>query len=190
MGSVGGGGPSRTHGERSPVRTRRLYTPLGEMLAGATDGGLCLLEFAHRKRFTAQMKSLQRFVGPPRTGSHPLLDTLKNQLDEYFAGNRRRFDLPLLLAGTPFQEKVWRALRAVPYGETISYAELAGRVGSPGGGRAVGRANGDNRIAIVVPCHRIVRADGSPGGYSGGLDRKRRLLALEAEWRQRRLPIP
>ncbi len=184
-----GRAPSLAPRKRAPVPTRRLHTAAGEMLAGATDGGLCLLEFVHRKSFDAQIARLERFVGPVVAGSHPLLDALERQLGDYFAGQRRRFDLPLLLAGTPFQEKVWRALLSVPYGETISYAELAGRVGSPGGSRAVGRANGDNRIAIVVPCHRVVRADGSLGGYSGGLDRKRRLLALESEWRQQRLTL-
>lgn len=181
---------SVTARERGPVSTRRLATPLGEIVAGATDAGLCLLEFAHRRSFAARIQRLARQVGAVTERPHPLLDTVENQLDDYFARRRRRFHLPLLLAGTPFQEKVWRALRAVPYGETISYAELAGRVGSPGGSRAVGRANGENPVAIVVPCHRVVRADGSLGGYSGGLDRKRRLLALESEWRQQRLPIP
>ena len=178
------------------VATRRIRTPVGEMLAGASDDGVCLLEFVGRRLFPEQMARLERFVGTPAPGPHPLLDALEEQLDEYFAARRRAFDLPLVLAGTPFQERVWRALLEIPCGQTISYAELAARVGSAGGSRAVGRANGHNRIAIVVPCHRVVRADGSLGGYGGGLAQKRRLLALETGGRapsangaQQRLPL-
>lgn len=162
------------------VVTRHLQTPVGEMIAGATDDGICLLEFVHRKTFAAQMARLERCVGAPEEGPHPLLDRLETQLGEYFRGVRRDFDLPLVLAGTPFQERVWRALLQIPCGGTMSYGELARRVGSRGGSRAVGRANGDNRIAIVVPCHRVVRANGSLGGYGGGISRKRKLLDLEA----------
>ncbi len=101
------------------------------------------------------------------------------QLDEYFAGDRRTFDLPLAPRGTPFQEKVWAALRELPWGETASYAEIARRVGSPRGMRAVGGANGRNPIAILIPCHRVIAADGTLGGYGGGVERKRFLLELE-----------
>lgn len=121
-------------------------------------------------------RALRKYAGP---GPTPLLDALEVELAEYFRGERRAFDLPLALSGTEFQEKVWRLLSDIPYGETISYDELARRAETPGGQRAVGRANGDNRIAVVIPCHRVVRADGRLGGYGGGLDRKRRLLALE-----------
>ncbi len=149
-------------------------------MAGATDAGLCLLEFVHRKTFAAQLARLERYVGAPEEGSHPLLADLETQLGEYFQGDRLGFDLPIVLAGTDFQERVWRALLQIPYGGTISYAELARRVGSRGASRAVGSANGANRIAIVVPCHRVIQASGGLGGYGGGLDRKRRLLELEA----------
>jgi len=162
------------------VVTRRLQTPVGEMMAGATDAGLCLLEFVHRKTFAAQLARLERHVGAPKEGSHPLLTDLEAQLGEYFRGDRLGFDLPIVLAGTDFQERVWRALLQIPYGGTISYAELARRVGSRGASRAVGSANGANRIAIVVPCHRVIQASGGLGGYGGGLERKRRLLELEA----------
>lgn len=164
----------------STVVTRHLQTPVGEMIAGATDAGICLLEFVHRKTFAAQMARLERHVGVPAEGSHPLLTDLRGQLVEYFEGARRDFDLSLQLAGTGFQERVWRTLLGIPYGSTISYAELARRVGSRGGSRAVGSANGANRIAIVVPCHRVVQANGDLGGYGGGLKQKRRLLELEA----------
>lgn len=150
------------------------------MLAGATAEGVCLLEFADRPLLPTQLARIEERVGPPTAGSHPHLDRLDAQLDEYFAGTRRDFDIPLLLAGTGFQERIWRRLLRIPYGRTISYDELARQAGSPGGSRAAGRANGDNRIAIVVPCHRVIRANGDLGGYGGGLGRKRRLLDLEA----------
>ena len=104
---------------------------------------------------------------------------VRAQLAEYFAGDRRDFDVDLALAGTPFQQEVWEALRAIPYGETISYGELAHRVERPWASRAVGAANGRNPVAIIVPCHRVIGADGTLTGYGGGLERKRTLLDLE-----------
>jgi methylated-DNA-[protein]-cysteine S-methyltransferase len=109
----------------------------------------------------------------------PVLDEAVRQLGEYFAGERRDFDLELDPVGTPFQLTVWAALRDIPYAETISYGQLAGRVGNPHASRAVGLANGRNPISIVVPCHRVIGANGSLTGYGGGLDRKRTLLELE-----------
>lgn len=150
------------------------------MIAIASDEGVCLLEFAGRRSVQVQVSRVSHILGDaPDPGGHPLLTALEVQLAEYFAGRRREFDVPLVLAGTSFQERVWQQLGKIPCGETISYAELARRVGVPGGQRAVGRANGDNRLAIVVPCHRVIRADGHLGGYGAGLSRKRQLLALE-----------
>lgn len=106
------------------------------------------------------------------------------QLDAYFAGELKSFELDLAPAGTSFQLKVWAGLRAIPYGDTISYAELARRIGNPRAVRAVGRANGANPIAVIVPCHRVIAADGTLGGYGGGLARKETLLALEGAWQQ------
>ena len=163
------------------VSTTHLETPLGTMVAGATDQGVCLLEFADRPMLPTQLKRVEaRLGGKPTPGDHRYLRTLEEQLAGYFAGGRKDFDIPLVLAGTDFQERVWRCLLEVPYGRTISYDELARRAGSPGGSRAAGGANGDNRIAIVVPCHRVIRANGDLGGYGGGIRRKQRLLALEA----------
>lgn len=112
-------------------------------------------------------------------GKAPILDAARQQLSEYFSGSRREFDLPLAPTGTPFQLRVWEALRTIPYGETISYKQLAERSGSPRGYRAVGMANHNNPISIIVPCHRVVGAGGSLTGYGGGLDIKERLLRLE-----------
>lgn len=162
------------------VFVTRLQTPLGEMVAGATDAGVCALEFAGPGSGRGGVAGIEERVGTTVPRPHPHTRALELELGEYFAGGRRAFSVPVVLAGTPFQERTWHALREIPYGTTISYAELARRVGVQGGMRAVGRANGENRIAIVVPCHRVVRADGHPGGYSGGLDRKRQLLDLEA----------
>jgi methylated-DNA-[protein]-cysteine S-methyltransferase len=108
-----------------------------------------------------------------------VLKAAERQLGEYFAGNRNTFDLPLAAVGTPFQRRVWDALRKIPYGETISYGELARRVGQPTAARAVGLANGKNPISIVVPCHRVIGSSGKLIGYGGGLGRKQTLLALE-----------
>lgn len=175
---------------KRPARfiTADLDTPLGPMLAGATYEGICLLEFADRPLLPRRLERVQARLGSAAIpGHHPRLDRLAGQLAEYFAGARRSFDIPLAFTGTPFQERVWRLLCEVPYGGTVSYAELARRAGSPGGSRAVGRANGDNRIAIVVPCHRVVGANGGLGGYGGGVHRKQRLLDLEGGRLQTRL---
>lgn len=149
------------------------------MEAAACAQGVCMLEFADRPMLETQQKRVKRRWGTPAPGSHPLLERLKVELREYFDGFRRDFEVPLALAGTPFQERVWRRLLEIPYGQTITYDDLARQVACPGGQRAVGRANGDNRIAVVVPCHRVVRSGGTLGGYGGGLARKRRLLGLE-----------
>ena len=147
------------------------------MVIGA---GICLLEFTDRRALEAQLATLQRRLGAVLVpGRDALLERLREELAAYFAGARREFTVPLVEPGTPFERRVWEALLAIPYGETRSYAGLARAIGSPGASRAVGSANGRNRIAIVVPCHRVVNADGELGGYGGGLWRKRWLLDLE-----------
>ncbi len=162
------------------VRLAWLESPVGPLLAGATEQGVALLEFTDRRALERQLETLERRLGRPLLpGASPHLDALREQLGEYFAGDRSRFELPLDLAGTPFELEVWRRLLEIPYGETRSYEEMANGVGRPGAQRAVGTANGRNRIAIVVPCHRVVNKDGRLGGYGGGLWRKRFLLDLE-----------
>ena len=159
---------------------RWVRTPLGAMIAGATGEGVCFLEFTERRMLEAQVRTLEKRLGMVALpGEHPHLQRLGRELTEYFAGSRRAFAVPLLAPGTPFQEGVWAALRAIPYGQTRSYAELAAGIGRPSATRAVARANGTNRIAILIPCHRVVEAGGGLGGYGGGVWRKRRLLALE-----------
>lgn len=120
----------------------------------------------------------ERF-GPPDSGASVVLKEAERQLGEYFTGARTTFDLALAPAGTAFQLRVWAALRAIPYGETVSYGELARRIGQPTASRAVGLANGKNPISIVVPCHRVIGSSGKLVGYGGGLERKQTLLELE-----------
>jgi len=162
------------------IRLAWLETPLGPMVAGATGQAICLLEFSDRRMLEAQLRTLEsRYRLPLFPGDSPLIERLRGELAEYFAGKRRSFDLPLDARGTEFQKQVWEALLRIPYGRTRSYAELAAELGRPGAARAVGTANGLNRIAILVPCHRVVNADGGLGGYGGGLWRKLRLLETE-----------
>ena len=163
----------------APVAMRTIETPIGRMVAGASPTAVVLLDFADRPMIDAQLAAVRRRIGPTGEGDSPLLDRVEQQLAEYFAGERRAFDLPLDIPGSPFQERVWSELARIPYGETISYRELAQRVGASDAFRAVGRANGSNRMAVVVPCHRVVAANGGLGGYGGGLAAKEWLLALE-----------
>lgn len=166
---------------RAPVlTTTRLDTPIGPMIAGATDAGLALLEFADPDRLAPQLAAACRWLGgEARDGSHPLLDRIRSELADYFEGRRTAFDVPLDPAGSPFERDAWEALRAIPFGETRTYAEQARAIGRPAAVRAVGRANGRNRLAIVVPCHRVVASGGKLCGYGGGLWRKQFLIDLE-----------
>jgi methylated-DNA-[protein]-cysteine S-methyltransferase len=159
----------------------RIASPIGTLFAEARDEGLVQLAFEGRHRAPAGTES-----------AHPHLDTLARELGDYFAGARRVFSVPLHLLGTPFELRVWDRLLAIPYGETCSYLEIARDLGVADGARAVGRANGANPIAVVVPCHRVIETGGGLGGYGGGLDIKRFLLDLEGSrvaW-QRALPLP
>jgi AraC family transcriptional regulator, regulatory protein of adaptative response / methylated-DNA-[protein]-cysteine methyltransferase len=157
-----------------------VESPLGPLVLGSCSSGICLLEFTDRRMLEAQFETLRRkFQCAVAPGTSDFNERLKKELAEYFQGTRKVFDVPVYAPGTPFEEKVWRALRTIPYGETWSYFDLAHRIGDPAAIRAVGRANGKNRVAIVVPCHRVVNKDGKLGGYGGGLWRKQYLLDLE-----------
>ena len=165
---------------RGPLTLGWIDSPVGRLLLGAIDQGVCLLEFADREIVEEHLDSIQRRLG--RTtgwGDHPHLDWLRDELSAYFAGTLREFAVPPVYPGTGFQVRVWDALRRIPYSETRSYEQLAIELGAPGAQRAVGHANGENPIAIVIPCHRVIAKDGGLGGYGGGLTRKRWLLELE-----------
>jgi O-6-methylguanine DNA methyltransferase len=163
-------------------------SPVGPLIAAATDQALCLLQFSDAATLDDRIEALrQRYASSLGAGSNAILDELWQQLEQYFSGERREFTLRLVYPGTQFQEQVWAALREIRYGETWSYLDLAKRIGDVNATRAVGLANGANPISIVIPCHRVVNANGDLGGYGGGLWRKRILLDLERG--QSRLPF-
>jgi len=148
-----------------------VESPVGPLLLSANERGLHGIHFAVRGRAAKPEADWVEDAAPLREAAR--------QLERYFAGRLREFDLPLVPEGTPFQLEVWRALRRIPYGKTISYGELARRVGRPAASRAVGAANGRNPLPIVVPCHRVIGADGSLTGFGGGVGIKQALLELE-----------
>jgi len=159
-----------------------IDSPLGPLIAAAVDEGVCLLEFTDRRMLEAQLARMRRCIDRPAIeGDHPHLQQLRRELADYFVGKRTRFTVPLHAPGSAFELRVWQALQQIPCGETRSYVALARMIGAPKSARAVGRANGMNRLAIVIPCHRVVRDDGSVGGYGGGRWRKEWLLRRERE---------
>jgi len=174
------GAPPRGAKAAAVLLARRIETPLGTMLALADDTGLRLLEFVDRRGLERELVLLrQRLKTAIVPGQHAHLDTIAAQLAEYFAGHRLDFDVPFTPVGSEFQRRVWAELRRIAPGRTRSYAEMARLLGIPKGPRAVGRANGSNMLALVIPCHRVINADGSLCGYAGGLWRKQRLLEHE-----------
>ena len=178
---------SRTFGQ-PPGRSRSadclvagwVESPLGPLVLAAKDEGICLLEFSDRRMLESQFATLRKlFTCAIVPGNHKHIDKLKDELARYFARTLKQFTVPLIYPGSHFQQAVWEQLLQIPYGETRSYERLACTVGVPTAQRAVGRANGQNRIAIVIPCHRVVNKNGQLGGYGGGLWRKQFLLDLE-----------
>jgi AraC family transcriptional regulator of adaptative response/methylated-DNA-[protein]-cysteine methyltransferase len=157
-----------------------LESPLGPLIVGATSEGVCIVEFSDRRMLEGQFAALRKlFSSAIVPGENEHIAQAKRELTDYFAGKLTRFTVPLIYPGTDFQRRVWSALLRIPYGETRSYEDIAIELGVPGSQRAVGHANGLNRIAILIPCHRVVNKDGKLGGYGGGLWRKRFLLDLE-----------
>jgi AraC family transcriptional regulator, regulatory protein of adaptative response / methylated-DNA-[protein]-cysteine methyltransferase len=165
----------------APLVLHRFETRLGAMSAAATPEGLCLLEFSEgRGRLESELAEVERLLGcKAAEGENPHTRQALRELEEYYSGKRRAFEVPLQLAGTAFQQAVWRALVTIPFGETVSYQDQARRVGKPEAVRAVAAANGRNHLAVIVPCHRVIGKDGSLTGYGGGLHRKAWLLAHE-----------
>lgn len=171
--------PGHAGGTRLLLFTR-LLTPLGPMIAMAEERGLVLLEFIDRPALSPEVEELRSHHGyAVAPGRNAYLDRVGEEIAAYFAGTLRDFSVPLVTPGTEFQRRVWSALQTIPHGATESYGSLAKRIGNPNASRAVGHANGQNRIAIIIPCHRVIGADGSLTGYGGGQHRKAFLLDLE-----------
>lgn len=164
------------------ITINRIKTPLGPMMIGVTNEGVCLLEFTDRRMLETQIERIKKRLNAQMvTGKHKLIDQTEEQLQEYFEGKRKDFDLPLVVPGTDFQLRVWKALTEIPFGVTRSYKQQANVVGDVKAVRAVARANGENRLSIIIPCHRIIGSDGSIVGYGGGVHRKQWLLKHEFE---------
>lgn len=172
--------------EKHVIDFTRIETDLGTMVACATDKGVCLLEFSDRKGLETELKQLSKYHNANVVqGQNKYFEQLKEELDAYFEGRLKEFKVPLDISGTDFQKQVWQALVEIPYGTTSSYLRQAEVLGKPSSARAVANANGMNKIAIVIPCHRVVGSDGSLTGYAGGLWRKRKLIDLEKDNKQK-----
>jgi AraC family transcriptional regulator, regulatory protein of adaptative response / methylated-DNA-[protein]-cysteine methyltransferase len=165
------------------IKTITIETPLGEMVAGATDEGVCLLEFHDRRMLPTEYKVLAKLLKTTfEEGENRHLKTLIIQLKEYFDGKRKEFSITLITPGSEFQQAVWKELQNIQFGSTRSYQEQAIALKMPDSVRAVANANGMNRIAIVIPCHRVIGSDGRLTGYGGGLRRKKWLLDHEKKY--------
>lgn len=162
------------------IKVKKYQSPCGTLILGSYGGKLCLCDWQsgrHRGRVERRLRRMLHAVFCE--GTDAVIEEAINQLDEYFAGSRKSFDIDLLFAGTDFQKEVWQRLLSIPYGTTVSYAEMARAVGMPRSVRAVANANGANAISIFAPCHRVIGSDHSLTGYAGGLPAKRMLLELE-----------
>ena len=166
----------------NPMFRTVLDTPIGSMTAVASDEALLLLEFNDGRRLTRELGQLERDFGKVELGTNSVLRSLGLQLRDYFAGLSSDFQLPSIQHGSEFEENVWQALKQIPAGQTRSYGDIASQIGEPEKSREVGQANGANKISIVVPCHRVIGADGSLVGYGGGLWRKKWLLDHEKQY--------
>ncbi|MBP9842288.1 MAG: methylated-DNA--[protein]-cysteine S-methyltransferase [Simkaniaceae bacterium] len=157
-------------------------TPLGSMVAVGDDHFLYLLEFEDRPELAKELELLQKKTNKNlHPGMTPLLELIQKEISLYFSGELTVFETPINFMGTPFQQQVWTGLQSIPFGETRSYAELAHFIHNPSACRAVGHANGNNQLAIIVPCHRVINANGKLGGYAGGISRKEWLLSHEKQ---------
>jgi len=164
---------------------RELESSLGKLVIGATSRGCCLLEYEDRGGLSKiQRRITKQYRLEMTRGTNTFLNQLESELDQYFQGLRQKFSVPLDVRGTPFQRAAWEQLLNIPYGETRTYGEIVRLVGKPLAVRAIGRANGDNPLAVVIPCHRVIQHDGKLKGYGGGLWRKEYLLALENRHKQ------
>ncbi len=165
------------------IITTSIETELGIMIAGAVGEGICLLDFYDRSEFKTKYSNLTLlFNSDSMEGESIYFDDIRRQLREYFNGTRKEFSVPVVTRGTDFQQAVWDELRKIPYGSTRSYKEQSAAMGKPDSVRAVAKANGMNRISIIIPCHRVIGTDGKLTGYAGGLERKRWLIDHEKKF--------
>jgi O-6-methylguanine DNA methyltransferase len=166
--------------ERIMIKYIIFKTPLGNMIAAESNGRLCLLEFVDGKSAKQQLKTVEKHFDMQAVESETAtLKKTRQQLDSYFAGKLKKFNLPLTFAGTDFQKSIWHKLDAIPYGDTSNYGQIAEKAGKPGGARAAGQAIGSNPISIIVPCHRVIGKNGDLTGYGGKMWRKKWLLKHE-----------
>lgn len=164
------------------ITMTEFATPLGPMLAGATTEGICILEFTNRIKLEKEIAELQTLLNAESIqGRNQHLDQLEIELQEYFDGKRKTFDVPLHTPGNDFSQSVWKTLQEIPYGETCSYKEQADKMNNPKAIRAIATTNGRNRLAIIIPCHRVIGSNGSMTGYAAGIDKKKWLLKFERE---------
>lgn len=165
------------------IFTQRYLSPCGELLLGSLDNRLCMCNWIVEKHPGRVGRRLQRMLNARfESSASPVIQEAAKQLDQYFGGERKTFDVPLLFAGTLFQKQVWNELLTIPYGTTLSYAALAAQIGAPSAVRAVANANGANAISLFVPCHRVIGSDHTLTGYGGGMGAKKFLLELEQKW--------
>ena len=163
------------------ITIQKFLSPCGVLILGSFDGRLCLCDWVGgRHRHSTELRLKRLLNAEFQEGASDVIEIARRQLDEYFARERRVFDLPLLFAGSDFQKKVWEELLNIPYGTTISYGEMASRLGMSNAVRALANANGANALSVIVPCHRVIGSNGSLTGYGGGLEIKRFLLDLES----------
>ncbi len=166
--------------EKNIIKTKRYEAPCGTLMLGAFDDKLCLCDWQVGKHSDSVNRRLKRILQAEfDVGMSEVIEKAEQQLDEFFAGKRVAFDVPLLFAGTDFQKTVWNFLLTIPFGKTISYGDMAKQIGLPKAVRAVANANGANSISVFAPCHRVIGSDRSLTGYGGGLETKRFLLELE-----------
>ncbi len=162
------------------IHTSYFKTEIGELLIASFEGKICVLDFRYRKMRAAVDKRIKKILNADFTEEEDdVIRETKKQVNGYLQGKRKKFDVPILMAGSDFQKQVWQALMAVPYGKTESYMELAKKIGNSKAVRAVAAANGANAISLIIPCHRIIESNGGLGGYGGGLPAKKKLLKLE-----------
>lgn len=167
--------------EKNTIITKLYDSPCGVIVLGSLDDKLCLCDWQNGTNHDSVMKRLRHILKAEfEEGTSEVIEKATRQLDEYFAKERKEFDIPLLFAGTDFQNVVWQELLKIPYGATMSYGEMSKRIGMPKAVRAVANANGANAISIFAPCHRVIGSDNSLTGYGGGLDVKRKLLEIES----------